>query len=160
MRTALFPNLALKLSGPDFSSVTARGCVLKLSNEGREKLLRAARCELARLDMALMYHPFALTLDLELIAAGWVMAPQSRAIHRLPMLYLHADASGCRLNFAAEHVPTGANSGQRLSSLADAPVLTSLETTLPNDDLTNEMNARQDEFRNLQRTLCSALPCH
>lgn len=92
MRAGLFPSLVLKLSGPDFASVTARGCVLRLSNEGCEKLLRAAKCELARLDMALMYHPFALTLDLELITAGWVMAPQSRAIHRLPILYLHADA--------------------------------------------------------------------
>ena len=159
MRTALFPNLALKLSEPDFSSVTARGCILNLSNQGCEKLMRAAKCDLARLPMAMMYHPFALTLELELITAGWVMAPQSRAIHRLPMLYLHADGSGCRLNFAAEHVPTGANSGQSLYSLADAPVLTSLETTLPNDDLTNDMTARRDEFRNLQRTLCSALPC-
>ena len=159
MRAGLFPNLVLKLSGPDFSSVTARGCVLKLSNEGSEKLMRAAKSDLARLPMALMYHPFALTLDLELITAGWVMAPQSRVVHRLPMLYLRADGIGGSLNFAAEHVPSGANTVQSLSSLPNAPVLTSLETTLPNDDLTNEMNARRDEFRNLQRTLCSALPC-
>lgn len=87
LRDRLFPNLYLKLDAVDVDELQADGSALVLTPRASARWLKAAARRETQVEFSFLYSPFAIVLDGQCVASGWVVPSSSRSPFPYPRMH-------------------------------------------------------------------------